>query len=154
MPHDRWFLGGSVANPEVYFKDCGAEATSTKNKEKPNVWSHTGWEHAGNVSNEFENFTLYVVECWADGESFVKIGKTFTSVPRRFRGGIPYEWKLLRTEVGSAKYISELEHVLHKTLKPHAYTPIRPFNGCYECYNIEIKENLNDIINARTTSRC
>lgn len=23
LPHDRWFLGGSVANPEVAFKDCG-----------------------------------------------------------------------------------------------------------------------------------
>lgn len=23
LPHDRWFLGGSVANPEVYFNDCG-----------------------------------------------------------------------------------------------------------------------------------
>lgn len=120
---------------------CAKDTVKQKAKLRPDVWSYSGWETAGNTSNYFQDFSLYIVECWNDTERFIKIGKTFTSLERRFiKGAIPYSWKLLHKEIGSADYICNLELLLHQNLKSYSYIPLLPFNGQQECYSLLIKD--------------
>lgn len=132
---------------------CSTDAASLKMQNKDNLWSYSGWKNAGMSSAEFVGFSLYIIRCWEDNEAFIKVGKTFTSVARRFRGVMPYKWELLDHKVGSADYISELEHELHTCLKPYTFTPSKSFNGCFECYTTETQEYINDFFNKRATSR-
>lgn len=120
-------------------------STARVEKTEQNMWSYSGWEEAGVKSKYFDEFRLYVIECWKDGESFIKIGKTFTTLNRRFvKGALPYEWKLLYTEVGSAGYISSLEKSLHNKYKNLKYVPTKAFNGMKECYTLKLKDILNE----------
>jgi hypothetical protein len=86
-------------------------------------------------------------------KTFYKIGKTFTSVHRRFRGTIPYSWVLIKQIYGSADHISNIETYIHAQFKHHKHKPSIPFNGSTECFSVSIKEQLNDI-NKGTTSNC
>jgi hypothetical protein len=131
---------------------CGKEATKQKNLSKENVWTYSGWEKAGYASPEFRGFSLYIVRCWNEAEEFIKVGKTFTDVSRRFRGTIPYQWELLYQKVGSADYISKLEHELHLFLSEHSIIPSQKFNGYLECYSNTVQEYISGFINSRTTS--
>lgn len=121
--------------------ECGKQTTIDKLRDRPNTWSYSGWEAAGHLSDSFSGFSLYVVECWNDTERFIKIGKTFNDINRRFtKGAVPYEWKLLHLEVGSASYISNIEATLHSQLKQHKYIPQVKFYGIQECYTLSIKD--------------
>ena len=98
-------------------------------------WTYTGWEQAGKESKHFEGFTLYVLKLTDEnGEEFIKIGKTFTSLSRRFKR-LPYKYEVLYTYSGTAKEICELETRLHKDNKEYRYKPSKVFGGCYECYS-------------------
>lgn len=103
-------------------------------------WTYTNWEDRALKSVNFESFKLYIIECWNDDERFIKIGKTFTSMGKRFNGKstIPYEWKVLRIEEGSARYISEKEVELHNKFKQERYVPKLVFGGSTECFNRKI----------------
>ena len=130
---------------------CGIETTSKKNKENTDTWTYHGWEAAGIASAEFVGYTLYIIELWDNDESFIKIGKSFTSLTRRFRGAFSYDWKLLKTYTGSASYISKLEKELHKEYKTYQHIPKQKFDGSTECFTIELKDHINDI-DTRATS--
>ncbi len=122
-PHNHW--GGSGC-PKCQLKG----------------YSDTEWETLGNKSKYFEAFQVYIIECWSDTERFIKIGKTFTNISKRFanKKSMPYEWKLLYIETGSAKYISTLERELQRN--SNLYKPNRPFNGQTECFTLQVKEQL------------
>lgn len=120
---------------------CGMETRSLKLKEKLSNWNHSGWESNGLNSLTFKAFSVYVIECWSDNERFIKIGKTFSGVNNRFTNvNMPYQWKLLQEHIGSAEYISNLEHELHRQFKEYKYIPIQNFTGATECFNINIKD--------------
>ena len=114
------------------------------NKSKKGAWSYAEWEQAGFQSNNFLNFTLYVVECWNENERFIKIGKTFTSLGTRF-SGLPYEWKVHYTVTGSARYISNLETLYHKSNTLHKYSPTTVFKGHTECFTTAVLNNLKEL---------
>lgn len=109
---------------------CGAIKTN-------NVWSHSGWEQAGKQSKQFKGFSIYIIQCWNEKEQFIKIGKTYTGINKRFNL-LPYEFKVVKQHYGSGKYISELEDQLKKKYKEHSYTPINSFGGMYECFSLNI----------------
>lgn len=122
---------------------CAKIVIKEKAKRKSSVWSYTGWEEAGLNSSHFEGFKVYLIKCWNSKEEFYKIGKTFTSIHRRFiKGAIPYEWKLLDVIEGSPEYISTLEQNLHKTLAQYTYNPLIKFNGYNECF--QLKDEIHD----------
>lgn len=77
-----------------------------------------------------------------DDESFIKIGKTYTTVARRLGFHLPYEYKILKTVEGSSKYISELEHSLHTTYKEFKHLPSIKFGGMHECFTIDITDKV------------
>lgn len=98
-------------------------------------WSYSAWENAGNQSTYFEGFKLYVIKCYNGYESFYKIGKTFTSISKRFKAAFPYDWQTVHVIEGSARAISELETFLHKEYQDHKYIPNLAFAGNTECFS-------------------
>ena len=122
--------------PNNHLRGMGCPKCSTKG------YSDTEWELLGLKSKYFTSFKLYVIECWSDTERFIKIGKTFTEIGKRFasKKSLPYEWKLLYSIEGSAKYISDLERTLQKS--EYLYKPKRPFSGQTECFTLQVKEQL------------
>jgi transposase-like protein len=95
---------------------------------------------------------LYLIHIFNTCESFVKIGVTQNSTKDRFpsKSALPYEFKELHTVVGSAAYVWDLEHLLHRICKPYKYAPQRPFGGQYECYNITNLPEILEIWNKET----
>ena len=108
-------------------------------------WSYSDWEKAG---KDKDDFRVYLIECWNDNERFLKIGKTFNPLHRRFGGtyNMAYEWKCIIEIKGSAKYICELEQHLHNMFKEHKYKPEITFHGITECYLLEAKEKIIDLL--------
>lgn len=102
-------------------------------------WSYTAWENAGKGK---DGYKVYMVECWNENEHFIKIGKTFNKISRRFSGAnnMPYNWKLIATVEGSPKYICMLEQKLHNACKNFKYLPKTHFHGRHECYINEINK--------------
>jgi Zn finger protein HypA/HybF involved in hydrogenase expression len=107
---------------------------------RKNTWSYSDWEKAGKLSSNFEGYSVYVIKCTGNGEEFIKIGKTYTGVAKRFcgEGAMPYKYKVVTQVYHNAYAISKLEEKLHKHFKEHKYKPKREFGGMYECYDPSI----------------
>ena len=110
-------------------------------------YSDTEWEKRGQDSNNFQGYKIYIVELWNDKENFIKIGKTFVNISKRCKH-IPYQWKLIKTIEGSAKYISTLERTLQNNYTKYKYNPQINFAGNTECFqmNIPTDNDINNII--------
>lgn len=106
-------------------------------------WSDKEWEILAKKSKYFEAYYLYVIECWSNKESFIKVGKTFTNLSKRFTNSFPYQWKLLKIIEGDYKYISETERNLQKLIWEYKYTPKLPFSGQTECFTIDSLQFLD-----------
>lgn len=116
------------------------------------VWSDSEWELKGGLSNNFDSYKVYIIKLDNPdtGESFYKIGKTYTTVKSRYsreRKDFPYTIELLYEYIHeSGVHVSKLERLLHKTLKHLAYIPQEDFNGKMECYSSVDIEQIKDII--------
>ena len=127
--------------------ECGAERTVAAKRADPckNGWSYSKWKSRGENNKYFDGFKLYIIECTDGDETFVKIGKTFTTVTKRYYGSLPYNWRVITSIVGTAEYISSLEEELHRNLNSagYKYTPKKKFNGSSECYKCKYTEEIN-----------
>lgn len=129
--------------------ECGSIAAGLKNLDNPDIWTYRGWAEAGETSNYFQEYSLYIIECWnKDDERFYKVGKTFMALNRRFTNGkvMPYAWRLIEKLIGSPEYISGLEEYLHKHLKDYRVVPSTQFNGSRECYTDYCLDNYKRLI--------
>jgi len=113
-------------------------------RRKPS-WGYNKWYEDGLASKHFDSFKVYVIKCWKGDEEFIKIGKTFNSIGRRFEIGrnFPYSYRVLKKIEGDAFYISGLELKLHNKYKSKGYVPKLDFGGKFECFQLsdeEIKE--------------
>lgn len=117
--------------------ECGNERTRIKNADNPCGWSHASWKKAGKSSKNFNGFKCYIIKCWNDKEEFYKIGKTFTTVEKRFRNkrDMPYNYEMVKLFEGEARKISKLEKKLQKQNKKFEYIPNNVFEGMYECFS-------------------
>ena len=133
---------------------CGIAAIQLKTTTNPVGWSYSQWEQAGYKSNVFSGFNLYVLRCsnTKTDEQFIKIGKTFKTIEKRFAGktAMPYTYEVVLQLYGDARHISRLEDALKKELKPYAYTPTIPFHGRYECYTVDIIDLVTNTISSKT----
>lgn len=80
---------------------------------------------------------LYVLECFNDSESFIKIGITSNSIKQRYdsKAKMPYEYTVLHEIIGDPEFIYDLETLLHKKSKHYKYNPSIPFGGSLtECF--------------------
>lgn len=144
--------GEFVQTPSIHLSGhgcsmCGRDKVSESNIGRDTkLWKYTEWEEAGNTSCNFDGFKCYIIECWDETERFVKIGKTFTSLARRFPNGsvLPYEWKIVKVYEGSSNYISKLEKELQAVCKQDKYVPIKSFAGTSECYTINCLKSVGE----------
>lgn len=127
---------------------CANNRVSAAMRAAPNGWSHTTWEAKGKVSPNFEGFSVYLIRCSGNGETFVKVGKTFTSVAKRFNCelSMPYKFSVLSQVYYNAYAISKLEEKIHAAMKEHKYTPSRAFGGQHECYSIEAVDAILEML--------
>jgi hypothetical protein len=80
---------------------------------------------------------LYIIKCWDENEEFLKIGKTFLSVDKRYtKNNLPYNRETLYLIHGEAGEIYDLEAEIHSTLKEYRYFVKNKFQGHTECYII------------------
>lgn len=137
-------------DPYSHSKGVGCKKCADKNLsvirsgEKSPGWSYTQWETAGKVSSNFEGYSLYVIECSSKstGERFIKVGKTFQNITKRFAANsrMPYKYEVLVQVYHNAFAISTLETQIKRALKEHRYNPIKAFDGMTECLDIDAKE--------------
>jgi hypothetical protein len=105
-------------------------------KEIAPSWTVTNWLNAANRSNRFDSFKLYVIRCFNDNESFIKIGRTFCTLNVRFNQ-LPYNYEVAKVITNNdGKYIYDLETRIKHKFKKHKYTPKIKFGGMNECYKI------------------
>ena len=94
---------------------------------------------------------LYILECYNDTETFIKIGITSRSIKERYRAKakMPYEYTILHEITGSPEFIFDLETLLHRKSKNYKYIPITPFAGSStECFEVDLTylSKLNDYL--------
>lgn len=124
---------------------CKNITISLCRRASPNGWSYTEWDKAGKQSKYFKGYSLYVIKCSGNGETFYKIGKTFVGLDSRFASDMPYNYNKVLQVYHNAFAISKLEDRLHKKYKAAKYIPTVAFGGMHECFRL----TTNDIQNIR-----
>ena len=81
---------------------------------------------------------MYLIYCYNEEESFIKIGITGKSVKERFRKDMPYNYECIYEISGSSEFIWELEKESHKKFHNKRYVPVLEFGGKLECFDSEI----------------
>lgn len=91
-----------------------------------------------------KNAQLYIIRCFNNEESFIKIGITSKSVIKRFYNKkiLPYNFEVIKTITGSPEFIWNKEKELHKKYSFFKYKPLISFAGETECFNIQIISDL------------
>lgn len=122
---------------------CGIK----KLKEKYTGWTTTNWEKSAKVSKNFDSFKVYVIKCWNNEEEFYKIGRTYTTVHRRFNSLLPYSYEILHEFIfETAEEAFDYENQLQREHKYLKYLPSIAFKGRQECFS-EINPDIH-------TTRC
>lgn len=132
-----------VAHDLTLGKGCQSCSSIIK-KQKSSGWKYSEWEKAGKLSENFDSFKVYILECWDENERFYKIGKTFRTLQKRFPNfeKMPYNYNIIRIFEGEAREMSELEHKLQKDNRQTDYKPTISFGGMYECFSKINKETV------------
>lgn len=102
-----------------------------KNRLNGKVWSITRWSEMARDSKYFDSFKVYILECFNGEEKFFKIGKTYTTIKKRFSGNkMPYNFNVVKEFIFTDALIcSKYEKELHKKYKEFNYTPKIKFAG-------------------------
>lgn len=82
---------------------------------------------------------LYILLCYDEKETFIKIGITSKSVKQRYKNKteMPYNYKIILELKHNPSYIYDLETFLKEKLKINRYNPNKPFDGAKtECFKL------------------
>lgn len=134
------FHGEFEQTPNSHLNGSGCVKCSRDNSFKGNF--HT-------VSKGRE-CTFYIIECHGEGEKFIKIGVTSTSIKERYnkKKSMPYKYSVLK-EIKS--YDSEAIHCLEweclNITQINTYSPKEKFNGYTECRLLFTRDILLKYVN-------
>lgn len=119
-------------------KECANIEVRKINSQNSPGWTLINWIKKAEKSKKFDNFKVYIIECWNDKEHFYKIGRTFQLIENRFKSkkSMPYKFKIVKVFVKNAEEIYNLEIELKKINKNNKYIPKLKFCGMYECFKI------------------
>jgi hypothetical protein len=95
----------------------------------------------------FVGYKIYIIKCTSKTESFIKIGRTYTSLEYRFHSKtrFPYDWELLKEYTfTSPDDCWNREIQLHNKYKNYKYIPLIKFGGMHECF-ILTEEQINEL---------
>lgn len=146
--------GEFIQHPKEHMRGCGCyscakEKISNSRSINPTGWEYSRWIESAKFSKKFDSFKVYIIECWDESESFIKIGRTYQKVAKRFRtkNMLPYQYKTLNEIVDEPLNICVLEKNIKDLLDDYKYLPSKSFNGMYECYSKDCLNTLFNIIN-------
>lgn len=118
------------------------------NENRKRGWRYSDWNNNARRSSNFDSFKVYFIKCFdlETKEEFIKIGKTYTTLSKRFnKGTMPYEYTILKEVVfKNSKECSEYEQKLHNQFKEFKYKPFKSFSGKNECF--KIKDSFDNIL--------
>ena len=102
-------------------------------------WSKSKWIEKASLKTP----QLYVVRLYNDNEEFIKVGITSKLKAKYRLVQIPYNCEVLLEYKDKAEIIWNLENQIKKNLrKQNKYLPKIFFKGMYECYNINILDQI------------
>lgn len=114
-----------------------------KKRQDLDAFTLSQWRELSKTSKNFESYKIYVIRLFNDEESFIKIGRTFMKMKNRFRR-MHYNIEVLKLFIfESADDAYNTENEIKRKLKVDRYTPINPFGGDKECYNLSILKDTN-----------
>lgn len=128
-------------------KKCANIKTGKAAIETSRGWSLTDWENKLKKTPNAKPM-LYVIKCYNDEESFIKVGITMRSIKKRFcnKTLMPYNFKTLLEITESSNIIFNTEIEIKQELKIEKYKPLTKFSGWNECFNISCEKILTDLI--------
>lgn len=130
---------------------CGVEKISKARSENPTGWKLSEWIKSSENSNEFSGFRVYIIKCSDDIESFIKVGRTYKDISKRFRTNemLPYKYEIINEIIGDPFHIFKLEIKLKRLCKQYKYLASKRFNGMHECFTLDALEILkqNNYVN-------
>lgn len=114
---------------------CGHTRTANFQKQFPSGWGVSSWKNSAKNSKNFDSFKLYIIKAWGNGETFVKVGRTFTPISRRLCNyAFPYNFEVMCELSGSAEEVFDAENAIKRIMKEYKYTPLTKFKGMEECF--------------------
>ena len=118
---------------------CGKISMSEINSVNPTGWSYSNWIKAGERSKNFDSFKVYIVRLESKDrrETFYKIGKTFTSIEKRFNYICGYKVVDIVHifQDNDGRVVTEKEAELLRINKEYRYIPNNTFGGYMECFS-------------------
>lgn len=126
-------------------KKCGSKKISESAKDKSSGWSFSKW-YKKIKNNPSSTPRLYLLECFNQEEKFLKVGITMHTIKKRYPGKyqLPYNYNVVFELVSDANKVFSIEKKIKKEYGDFLYHPKLKFNGCYECFDVQI---LHDILN-------
>jgi len=122
---------------------CSFEEISKKAIENSVGWSYSKWLKKIN-DNDKSNPRLYIIECFNEVETFIKVGITFNELKKRFHNkkSMPYNYRIIKEYFSTPKSVFYTEKCAKKEFKEFRYLPLINFNGAYECFDKKCIEKL------------
>lgn len=127
---------------DIHLRGSGCPKCSA---EHTNWWTLNKW--VDKVSNNHNSTPrLYVLKCYNENESFIKIGITMYNVKKRYHNKIsmPYNFDILFDSISTAELVFKVENLTKKLFKAKKYFPKLKFDGTSECFK---SENETEILN-------
>jgi len=117
-------------------KKCGLNKIKKYHEENPIGWTITNWKQSALKSKNFDSFKIYIIKCFNEFETFIKIGRTYSTINQRFNNKylLPYNYKILYYISGDAETIFKYENKLKNYNKQFKYIPKLEFGGRFECF--------------------
>lgn len=128
-------------------RECANNKIAKSRGDVPTGWGYSNWIEAAKRSRRFDSYKVYVIRCYDEQESFIKIGRTYQKISKRFRTKemLPYKFEILHEIIDSGINVCKLESELKLSCKDYKYKPIKKFNGSWECYTEECLTLLSTI---------
>lgn len=134
----------SIENDFIKISFLDEQLQSFKESSKINSFNASSrWEK---TPERIKGNLVYVIRCWNEGEEFIKIGITDTSINRRFSGKIPYNYEAIIVDFYENIY---LESQYNEVAKGFEYSPNLKFSGNLECYKPSVLPKLIEFANIR-----
>lgn len=128
-------------------KKCAYIEIAKANVDNSRGWSLSDWENKLKKIPDSKAI-LYVIECYDDDETFIKVGITMRSIKKRFCNKVlmPYKYKILLEISDLPNIIFNTEIEIKRKLKLEKYRPMVKFSGYHECFNKSCGKEIVDLI--------
>jgi hypothetical protein len=123
--------------------ECGKISSEEKRKYVNLGWGLNAWINQSKNSSIFDAFKFYIIKCYNENEEFIKIGRTYMRLKKRFedKNKMPYNFEVVKIIKGYAESIFNLELKAKKELK-NTYKPLIYFDGITECFKYNSENKL------------